>query len=70
MRTAGILCDRQIRQRVSSGEIEIVPFDESCIQPASYDVHLSRKFKRYHDSSSAIIDTKLPVGDLMYDIES
>lgn len=35
-----ILTDRQIREAVKSGDIVIEPFDESQVQPATYDVRV------------------------------
>jgi dCTP deaminase len=35
-----LLADRDILEEVQAGGIVIDPFDPSCVQPASYDVHL------------------------------
>ena len=47
----------------------ISPFDETKLQPASYDLHLDRFFKVYDRVSSTVIDPRNPVDDLMEDIE-
>lgn len=38
-----VLSDRTIREEITRGRIVIEPLDQSCIQPASVDVHLDRK---------------------------
>ena len=39
-----ILSDRSIKQEIKDGRIIIDPYDESCVQPASLDVHLDATF--------------------------
>ncbi len=39
----GTLSDTQIRRLVKSGELVIEPFDDSLVQPASYDLRLGGK---------------------------
>jgi dCTP deaminase len=39
-----ILSDRAIRREVERGGIEISPFDERLLQPASIDVRLGDRF--------------------------
>ena len=36
-----VLSDRSIKEEVAKGRIVIEPFDPSCVQPASVDVHLA-----------------------------
>jgi len=38
-----VLSDRTIKEELAKGRIIIEPQDQSCIQPASVDVHLDRK---------------------------
>jgi len=38
-----VLSDRSIREEIERGRIVIRPFDPSCVQPASVDVHLDKK---------------------------
>jgi dCTP deaminase len=63
-----ILSDGQIKEKVSYGEIFIVPFDESCVQPASYDLHLSNQFKIYRSHANEIIDPLKSVEGMMENI--
>ena len=37
-----VLSDRSIREEIEKGRIVIDPFESSCVQPASVDVHLDR----------------------------
>jgi len=62
-----ILSDGEIRKAVSSGKIVIEPFEEECLQPASYDLHLSNQFKVFKPHMTEIIDTKSPTINLMED---
>lgn len=50
-----VLVDRTIRRCLVRGRIEIEPFDDARIQPASVDFTLGRTFKRFttHDSPRA-----------------
>ena len=38
-----VLSDRTIREEIKRGRIVIEPFDPSCVQPASVDIHLDKK---------------------------
>ena len=38
-----VLSDRTIKEEIARGRIVIEPLDQSCIQPASVDVHLDRR---------------------------
>lgn len=38
-----VLSDRTIKEEIEKGRIVIEPFDPSCVQPASVDLHLDRK---------------------------
>ena len=40
-----VLSDRSIREELACGRIVIEPMDESCIQPASVDIHLDRAIR-------------------------
>ncbi len=63
-----ILSDGQIKDAVSDGHIVLEPFCDSCVQPASYDLHLDNKFKIFRPHKTEIIDTKSPVNDFMEDV--
>ena len=63
-----VLSDGQIKEKVGSGEISIAPFDKSCIQPASYDLHLANQFKIYRSHANEIIDPLKSVDGMMENI--
>lgn len=63
-----ILSDKHIKEKVKNGEITIHPYDESNLQPASYDLHLDHEFRVFKPHTSEIIDTKKPVKDMMEEI--
>ena len=39
----GVLSGRQIKELVKSGKLVIEPFDETLVQPATYDLRLGSK---------------------------
>lgn len=60
-----VLSDRTIKEEIARGRIVIEPFDPSCIQPASIDVHLDRKllvFKTWRHPF--YVDVKQSLDDL------
>ena len=67
--SCGILSDTMIKKAVADGKIEIIPFNEKCVQPASYDLHLDNQFKIFRPHRTEVIDTKNPVKDLMEDVD-
>lgn len=64
-----ILSDGEIKEKVISGEIVIEPFDESCLQPASYDLHLGRQFKIYKPYVAEVLDTRKSTAGMMEDVD-
>jgi dCTP deaminase len=50
-----ILVDFEIRTQVEAGRLIIEPYDDSLVQPNSYDVRLSDRFS-WHERGDAIID--------------
>jgi len=50
-----ILVDFEIRAAVSKSELIIEPYDESLVQPNSYDVRLDDKFS-WHTAANEVID--------------
>ena len=50
-----ILVDFEIKAAINNGELIIEPYDETLIQPNSYDVRLHNKFS-WHEASDEIID--------------
>jgi dCTP deaminase len=53
-----ILSDHTIREEIASGRIEIDPFDESCVQPSSVDLHVDAVFRVFHNARYPYIDVK------------
>jgi len=64
-----ILSDRTIREEIASGRIEIDPFDESCVQPSSVDLHVDSVFRVFHNARYPFIDVKRPMDDLTEVVE-
>ena len=59
-----VLSDRTIKEEISSGRIIIDPLDESCIQPASVDLHLDRKLLVFRNTRQAFIDIRKDMPNL------
>ncbi len=59
-----ILSDRTIREEIAAGHIEIDPFDESCVQPSSVDLHVDSDFRVFHNARHPYIDVKQDMPDL------
>ena len=59
-----VLSDHTIKAELAEGRIVIEPLDESCIQPASVDVHLDRKLLVFRNSRRAYIDVRQEMDDL------
>lgn len=53
-----ILSDRSIREEVASQRILIEPFDDSCVQPSSVDLHVDRYFRVFRNHTQRVIDVK------------
>jgi dCTP deaminase len=53
-----ILSDRTIREEIDAGRIGIEPFDTTCIQPSSVDLHLDRYFRVFLNHTMRVIDVK------------
>ena len=60
-----VLSDRTIKEEIAAGRIVIEPFDPSCVQPASVDLHLDNKFLVFRNSRRAYIDVRKNMEDLM-----
>ncbi len=60
-----ILSDGQIREAVKNGQIFIENFDESCLQPASYDLRLADEFRVFKPHQTEVIDPKKPITEAM-----
>ncbi|MBI4297578.1 MAG: dCTP deaminase [Chloroflexi bacterium] len=59
-----VLSDRSIKEEIAKGRIVIAPLDESCIQPASVDIHLDRKFLVFRNTRRPFIDVRQDMGDI------
>ncbi len=58
MRGTMILSDHSIREALESGRIAIDPFDVTCVQPSSVDLHVDRYFRVFRNHSQRVIDVK------------
>ncbi len=59
-----ILSDRTIREEIDAGRIVIDPFDPSCVQPSSVDLHVDNQFRVFANSRYPYIDVKEEMPDL------
>jgi len=59
-----VLSDRDIRSAMEGGRIRIDPYDASCLQPSSVDLHLDRDFRVFHNNRYPYIDVRTPQPDL------
>jgi len=64
-----ILSDRTIREELSNGRIQVEPFDESLVQPASIDVRLDRYFRVFLNHTMPVIDVKKDLEELTQLVE-
>ena len=53
-----VLSDRSIREALEAGRIVIRPLDAADIQPASVDLHLSRRVRVFSNSRQPYIDVR------------
>jgi deoxycytidine triphosphate deaminase len=59
-----VLSDRDIRAAIQSGRVRIDPFDASCLQPSSVDLHLDADFRVFRNNRYPFIDVRAPQPDL------
>ena len=65
-----VLSDRCIRNEVKQGRIIVEPFDDSCVQPASLDIHLARSFQVFeYWKYPHYIDLRQPLDTLSREVE-
>lgn len=64
-----ILSDVTIREEIKAGRIQIDPFDESCIQPSSVDLHVDAQFRVFANSRYPYIDVRREMPDLTEVVE-
>ena len=53
-----ILSDRDIREQIGSGRIEIEPFTPDAVQPSSVDLHLDSRFRVFRNNRYPYIDVR------------
>ncbi|HEX5397410.1 MAG TPA: dCTP deaminase [Candidatus Limnocylindria bacterium] len=53
-----ILSDRDIREQIGSGRIEIEPFTPDAVQPSSVDLHLDSRFRVFRNNRYTFIDVR------------
>ncbi len=49
-----ILTRKEILQEIAAKNIEITPFDEDCVGPASVDLHLSNAFRVFKNAKKVV----------------
>ncbi len=59
-----VLSDRDIRAALQAGRVRIDPYDPSCLQPSSVDLHLDREFRVFRNNRYPYIDVRTPQPDL------
>ncbi len=64
-----ILSDHSIKDAINTERIQISPFNEDQIQPASYDIRLEGRFLVFRNYKYSCIDPKAPQQDLTEMIE-
>src|SRR5262245_39361623 len=64
-----VLSDRDIKKRLKDKSIVIKPYDQSCVQPSSVDLHLGNDFLVFDTHTQCLIDTRKPINGLMKRIE-
>lgn len=64
-----VLSDRDIKKRLKEKSIVIKPYDPTCLQPSSIDLHLGHDFLVFDTHDQTLIDTKKSIQGLMKRIE-
>jgi dCTP deaminase len=59
-----VLSDRDIRDAIEHGRVRIDPYDPTCIQPSSVDLHLDREFRVFRNNRYPYIDVRERQPDL------
>jgi deoxycytidine triphosphate deaminase len=59
-----VLSDRDIRAALQNRRVRIDPYDPSCLQPSSVDLHLDREFRVFRNNRYPYIDVRTPQPDL------
>lgn len=56
-----ILADLDIKEAIKAGKIVIKPYDEKCVQPSTYDLHLENRLLVFDNYETGEIDVKKKV---------
>ena len=64
-----ILSDRSLREEIAAGRIIIDPFDDSCVQPSSVDLHLDHRFLVFRNHTMGHIDVRTDLSALTEQVE-
>src|SRR3954447_2410657 len=59
-----VLSDRDIRAALQAGRIRIDPYDATCLQPSSVDLHLDADFRVFRNNRYPYIDVRAALPDL------
>jgi deoxycytidine triphosphate deaminase len=59
-----VLSDRDIRGALQAGRVRIDPYDPSCLQPSSVDLHLDADFRVFRNNRYPYIDPRASQPDL------
>ncbi len=59
-----ILSDVSIREEIAAGRIVIDPFDPTCVQPSSVDLHVDSRFRVFANSRYPYIDVRQEMPEL------
>jgi dCTP deaminase len=62
--TMAVLSDRDIRAAMQAGRIRIDPYDATCLQPSSVDLHLDSDFRVFRNNRYPYIDVRAEQPDL------
>jgi dCTP deaminase len=52
-----VLSSNDILLHIQSGDIRVMPYDSSNVQPASLDLHLGRAYRKLSDENAVLLDT-------------
>ena len=64
-----LLSDRDIRSEISSGRVQVEPFEPGMIQPSSVDVRLDRLFRVFENHKYSVIDPSIEQSELTREVE-
>ena len=59
-----VLSDRDIRAALEAGRVRLDPYDPTCLQPSSVDLHLDREFRVFRNNRYPYIDVRTAQPDL------